>query len=322
MAFQVKAWVQTGSLSPDDLAVQVAILTLVEFYAARLGRSRVSLELVKDDWERCATDKEILAREGKHFEDRLRRIASHLQPPIYRVEGVDLRLLPGASQISWKDLPLALESLRVRVLDTVSAVHSAELPDMLLSEKAELEEQLRIARSTAESDLLVTCGILGLDEIRQALEELITNANSRLYFAVAYYEENVDFLASYIAERVLRNRLDFRVMYRPRDAQNRRLILKLQQRLAASGYTDFFRAYDPRWLDGELRNRLGSVGHLHAKMALSEREIIVGSANLTHLALNQNLELAVRTKEPRLLAISTSLFERLWDAFDAPKIIE
>lgn len=308
--------------SVDDLGIQIAALSMIEFYSKTLGRSKIPLRQLESDWETCAQQHKVGLCDRYTATEGLRRMGSYLQPPVFRLDGPTVSLLPGATQISWSKLPDVLETVHLTMGAAMQEAYDAEIPDQLLAERSRMEEELRLAKTTGESDLLVTCGILGIEEIRQALEDLITNAGARLYFLVAYYEENVDFLAAYIAERVLHARLDLRVIYRPGDAQNRRLILKLQQRLGSSGQADFFRAYDPKFLDESMKSRLANVGRLHAKMALSERELIIGSANLTHLALNHNLEVAIRTRRPQLLAIATSLFERLWDTFDAPNVVE
>jgi phosphatidylserine/phosphatidylglycerophosphate/cardiolipin synthase-like enzyme len=212
--------------------------------------------------------------------------------------------------------------IREETLDRLQSAYSDQIPDLFIDEISDARKQISSLKSIGDTDIAITCGILGRDDIRSKLESLISSSSRKLYFLVAFYEANVDFLSAFLAKHVAEKSLDFRIMYRPRDAQNRRLILDLASRLKPHGYTDFYRAYDSKYVTDEYVRNKANVGNLHAKIAMNESELLVGSANLTHLSLNQNLETAIYTRNPRVIENAMNIYEVLWEAFDAPGTIE
>jgi phosphatidylserine/phosphatidylglycerophosphate/cardiolipin synthase-like enzyme len=131
------------------------------------------------------------------------------------------------------------------------------------------------------------------EEIRRMIESALTAARYRA-LAEIYTLTDPDVLADFAAAR--RRGVDVRVLLDPNQAYNRHAF----DILSAAGVP-------VRWYPVPA----GTL--LHAKIALCDGELMLGSANWTYSGLDVNHELDIETSDPRATSVYRSRFESDWN---------
>lgn len=195
-----------------------------------------------------------------------------------------------------------------------------------LKEKVEhLKQKVNDLEQVNEIEYLVTNALINEIQISTKIGDLIQNSKEFIYLSLSYYETDVLYLANLLEEKLKKEALldknfNFKILYRPREANNKNFILSLKKKLVPLGYSNFYKAFDRKHLKQKKNKRY--VGNLHSKTLITDIGILVGSANVTQYSLVHNFESAIYTNNPRVIERAIIVFNQFWEVFEYPSIIE
>ncbi|MHA1439604.1 MAG: phospholipase D-like domain-containing protein [Promethearchaeota archaeon] len=191
-----------------------------------------------------------------------------------------------------------------------------------INELTKIKKELK---NLSQIEYLTTDSIRDKREISEKIAELIQNSDKFIYLTVSYYDADIFYFANLIEEKLKREnlqnkKLDFKILYRPREANNKDLIINLKNKLNPLGYFNFYKAFDFKNLIESLKGKF--IGNLHSKDIITDRGILIGSANVTQYSLAHNFETAIFTNNLKIIQKANSIFNDIWEAFENPAIIE
>jgi len=215
--------------------------------------------------------------------------------------------------------------LKKQILRNCKNVFYLYEPVYLKDKVERLTQKVNSLEPVNEIEYLVTNALVNEIQISTKIGDLLTNSKEFIYLLLSYYETDVLYLANLLEEKLKREALldknfDFKILYRPREANNKNFILHLKKKLVPLGYTSFYKAFDRKYL--KQRNFKRYVGNLHNKSLITDVGILVGSANVTQHSLVHNFESAIYTNNPRVIESAVIIFNQIWEAFENPSIIE
>jgi phosphatidylserine/phosphatidylglycerophosphate/cardiolipin synthase-like enzyme len=203
------------------------------------------------------------------------------------------------------DLAMSEEQIE-DILGSVLKLHTPIYLNQQLSQTQEALTQL----AQNQVQFLATSKIQNKRDISEKLATMINEAKQHVYIMLAFYEEDVSFLANFLSNKVLNSQLDLRIIYNPKDKKNRDFIRKMHC-LMNQQKTDFFRVYHPEYIKDIGEGKF--IGNLHSKAVVTENALLVGSANLTAMSLYYNIETALYTNDMKSVEQANEFFVNLWN---------
>ena len=174
----------------------------------------------------------------------------------------------------------------------------------LISREHALEKELDKPRLT----FLMSSKFLRKNAILQKILEMLRNARKTIMFMISFYDPRLTIFPQVFKEQLRKNpSLEIKLLLRD-EKGNKKLVLNIRKRL-----------------DEELKIRFSYAffdikkerGRMHAKtLIVDNREVLVGSANLTITSLKQNVETAIFTSEPGAVLKASDFFDQLWGSVE------
>jgi hypothetical protein len=251
---------------------------------------------------------EVLSENGlelmdeKELDERCRQLSMYFpdQPTGFKINGEVLKF--PEIRVDWDDFDQEAVKDKVK---TRMPFDPLLLRKKIHSVSKDLEE--RLLRKT---DFLMTNSLSMEKSIQERFRVVLREVSEYLYICVAFGEDDIPFFWDFLSDVVKRGNIEFKMLYRARNKKNREIVASLAEQLEGLGN---FREYS--------RERLRStyevpyIGNLHSKMIVTEKYLLVGSANVTKQSLEYNLETAIGTNDPDLIHVAKSAFEEVYDAF-------
>jgi len=170
----------------------------------------------------------------------------------------------------------------------------------LISQVHTLEKEMNKPSLT----FLVSSKFLRKNTILRKMIEMLRNAKKTIMFMISFYDPSLTIFPQIFKEQLQKNpSLEIKLLLRDEEG-NKKLVLNIRKRL-----------------DEELRMRFSYAffdirkerGRMHAKtLIVDNREVLVGSANLTIASLKQNVETAIFTSELGTVLKASDFFDQLW----------
>lgn len=191
---------------------------------------------------------------------------------------------------------------------SLSEVFALHKPVHLIRRLEETEKTIRDL-SKRQIGFLSTSKLHDRREISDKLAEMVERANEHIYIMLAFYQEDISFFANFLGNKVRTASLDLKIIYNPNDPKNRKFIQRLYDLIGTE--RDFFRVYDSLNLKGTRGKKF--IGNLHSKAVMTEKELLVGSANFTARSMYYNIENAIYTNDVVSVKTANTFFLTLWN---------
>ena len=217
------------------------------------------------------------------------------------------------------------DQLRNQILGNCKNVFNLYEPIYLKDKVEILTQKVNSLEEVNEIEYLITNALMNEIQISTKIGDLILNSKEFIYLSISFYETDVLYLVNLLEEKLKKEALidsnfDFKILYRPKEANNKEFILNLKKKLVPLGYHSFYKAFDKKYL--KKKNHKRYIGNLHNKTLITDEGILVGSANVTQHSLVHNFESAIYTNKTSIIKRATMIFNQVWEAFENPSFIE
>lgn len=175
-----------------------------------------------------------------------------------------------------------------------------EKVSILESTLKEIERELRRPKVT----FLVTSKLIEANTIFQKMRELLEKSQSSIRFMISYYDPRLSIFPQVVKDQIEANPdLEVKLLLR-NEVENKRLVLDIKKRM----YEEIRPRFSYALFDIKKEH-----GRMHAKtLIIDNKELLVGSANLTIPSLQQNVETAIYTTDTNAVLEASGFFDKLW----------